>query len=112
MIDTSCKCQNVCLVGYFEMMYSCNDSYLNFYISFKPWFYTFFNISQFLPRKRVKKIHPKKQLMSITMEDLRSKASDPFGAERVKKSKKEKKKKTMEAVADIIASNTHESHMP
>ena len=51
--------------------------------------------------------------MSITMEDLHSKASDPFGAERVKKWKKEKKK-TMEAeaVADIIASNTHETHMP
>jgi len=63
------------------------------------------------PRGRPR-IHPKKERMSITMEDLRSKASDPFGAERVKKSKKEKKKKTMEAVADIIASNTHESHMP
>jgi len=30
------------------------------------------------PRGRPR-IHPKKQLMSITMEDLRSKASDPFG---------------------------------
>jgi len=56
------------------------------------------------PRGRPR-IHPKKQLMSITMEDLRSKASDPFGAERVKKSKKEKKKKSMEdavgAVGDV-----------
>ena len=50
------------------------------------------------PRGRPR-IHPKKQLMSITMEDLRSKASDPFGAERVKKSKKEKK--SMEDAAAV-----------
>jgi len=54
------------------------------------------------PRGRPR-IHPKKQLMSITMEDLRSKASDPFGAERVKKkSKKEKKKKSMEDAAAAV----------
>jgi len=52
------------------------------------------------PRGRPR-IHPKKQLMSITMEDLRSKASDPFGAERVKK-KLKKEKKSMEDVAAAV----------
>jgi len=53
------------------------------------------------PRGRPR-IHPKKQLMSITMEDLRGKASDPFGAERVKKKLKKEKKKNMEDLASAV----------
>ena len=58
------------------------------------------------PRGRPR-IHPKKQLMNITMEDLRSKASDPFGAERVKKSKKEKKKLMEDAAAAVDVDALH-----
>jgi len=49
------------------------------------------------------RIHPKKQLMCITMEDLRSKASDPFGAKRVKKPKREKKRVSFQSNEDAAA---------
>ena len=50
------------------------------------------------------RIHPKKERMCFTMEDLRSKASDPFGAKRVKKPpKREKKRVSFQSNEDAAA---------